>query len=40
MGPYDKETGARILRYLQTSRLYWEAETERIQAERQKGGGA
>ncbi len=32
---YDTETGERILRYLQTSRLYWEAEKERIQAERE-----
>ncbi len=32
---YDKATGERILRYLQTSRLYWEAEKERIKAERE-----
>jgi hypothetical protein len=32
---YDEETGARILRYLQVSRLYWEAERARLQQERE-----
>lgn len=38
---YDAPTGARILRYLQTSRLFWEVETERLRAEREarRGGG-
>jgi len=32
---FDDATGAQITRYLQTSRLFWEAETERRRAERE-----
>ena len=33
---YDEETEARLLRYLQVSRLYWEAERERMRREREE----